>query len=109
MKLSKRALKGLKGAIKKWEDIAFNDGFDDGEANCPLCKLYSDAGCMSCPVYLFGRTNCGGTPYSAWNAHRRSLHFIVDVACNARKVGNCATCKELAIKELNYLKSLLPE
>jgi len=99
-----KTLKALKGSIKKWEKIVEGEGIDDGGKNCPLCKLYSDKDCRSCPVCAeVDNYGCHDTPYDEWESHHENKHEENELY---RKV-YCPTCKELAQKELDFLKSLL--
>jgi len=85
--MTKRALKGLKGSIKKWEGIVAGTETDKGPLNCPLCKLYISNVCRSCPVMQNTKEKgCLGTPYDKYDD---------------------TPTKKVAKKELYYLKSLL--
>ena len=106
IKWSKRKLKALEGSIEKWEKIVDGTGVDDRDSNCPLCKLY--CGCKSCPVaQTVHFTGCNNTPFTKWCKHHREKHptetlfFSLEV--------ECPTCKKLAQKELDFLKSILPK
>ena len=95
-------------SIEKWEDIVNGEGIDEGGFNCALCKQYfffcvaDDA--SKCPIYeLTGKVNCDGTPYEKWLNHQRKLH---PEAIHIKRV-ECNTCKRLAKKELEFLRSLL--
>ena len=60
-KWSKRKIEALRGSIKKWGKIYDGTGADEGDENCPLCKIYS---CDSCPIgEAIGTEGCFGTPY----------------------------------------------
>jgi hypothetical protein len=106
-KMDKKALKALKGSIKKWEGIVSGKGIDKGSENCPLCKLFYSGidYCSLCPIYQkTGDEHCQNTPYIAWVDHLESEHNCVeDLSIQ------CPTCKRLAEKELKFLKSLLPK
>ena len=100
-----KTLKALKGSIEKWEMIVAGAGIDDGDKNCPLCKLFSDKNCHDCPVFeKVNAMGCHNTPYDEWESHHENKHEEKRM----RKV-HCPTCKKLARKELNFLKSLLPK
>jgi hypothetical protein len=104
--MDKKTLKALKGSIKKWEKIIDGKGVDTGSGNCPLCHLfYYERGCRGCPVSeKTGETDCLSSPYEKWNWHVNIKHSDR----NSIKV-YCKTCKNLAEKELKFLKSLLPK
>jgi len=101
-----KTLKALKGSIKKWEKIVEGMGVDEGADNCPLCELFFDEGCQGCPVNeKTSRFGCIKTPYNDW-----VNHHILKHENNLKKMKvYCATCKELAQKELDFLESLLPK
>jgi len=94
-------------AVIKWENIVYREGFDRGGQDCFLCQKYP-SGCFSrnaykCPIYeITDRINCGNTPYEEWMKHHFKKH---DDFIHSRKI-RCKTCKKLAIKELEFLKSL---
>lgn len=68
MKMSKRAAKALEKSIAHWERNLAADRISKvalGSGACALCKLYIDAGCVSCPVFKqTGEAGCRRTPYS---------------------------------------------
>lgn len=98
--------KAIEGSIKKWQKIvdylsiknnrAWYIGIIDleqGEDNCPLCKLYPDKDCNGCPVILKTcRDNCIGSPYIDFH--------------NAWAVRNLKLARREAKAELKFLKSL---
>ena len=101
--------KALNGSIKKWEKIVTGEEVDKGGYNCPLCQMTrNDENCERCPVYQSGdddmRDECGFTPYTDWGVHHDSKHGIG----LPRKL-LCDTCRKIAQKELDFLKSLLPK
>ena len=105
MKTSKRALKALKGSIKKWEKIVNGTGADWGASNCPLCKLYYGfedfhVKCStSCPIAKLHEESCRDTPFQEWIA----------VQIEKKEFGyRPETAKEikLAKAELRFLKRL---
>ena len=92
--MDKKTLKALKGSIEKWEKIVAGTGKDEGPNNCPLCKLFNKIegeekyACNGCPVKEeTGQKYCWNTPYEVYEPN---------------------PTKKNAIKELNFLKSLLP-
>jgi len=102
MKLSKRAEKALSGSIKKWTKIVNGTGVDKGIANCPLCKLYHNNDCVSCPVRRYtGHIFCRSTPYISWTKHHNETKF--NHFGNMQCCSECPKCKKLARKELNFL------
>lgn len=112
--MNELTLTALNKSIQKWEDIRFHGGKDISINNCSLCEMFWKDGnenhhgamCGRCPVKkVSGRDGCLGTPYNAWVEHQYKKH---DNAWAPYSV-QCPTCKSLATKELNFLKSLLPE
>jgi len=105
--MNKKTLKALQGSIKKWEKIVKGTGEDLGGKNCPLCRLYSDS-CGECPIcQATGQIGCSGTPYDEWRAHHYVTHESYIDYRGFLKI-QCIACKELAEKELAFLRSLLP-
>jgi hypothetical protein len=97
----------LKGSIEKWKKIESGLGIDQGQDNCPLCQLFCKRfGCDKCPVNLKSHHACGGTPYFKWSEHFEKAHGITN---NYQIQEGCMKCRVLAGKELDYLKSLLPQ
>ncbi len=110
--MKRRTLKALRGSIEKWEEILTGYGIDHGRDNCPLCKIFSSPyrECNAregerCPVKIHSkRIACRRTPYQRWSKHHMDVHFL-----EANKIpGGCPKCKQLAQKEIDFLKSLLP-
>jgi hypothetical protein len=107
--MSKRALRALRGSIRKWEAIVARTGVDEGSMNCPLCAAYIDADCRSCPVLAkTHRQLCDGTPYRAFRKHQFVVHHAGGFARHWESVPGCGTCTRLANAELKFLKSLAP-
>jgi len=105
--MDKETLEALERSIKKWEAIVAGKGEDRGGENCALCELFAEYECVGCPVHTeIGETNCQGTPFHEWVNHHEERH--PESFSEALKV-ECSECKELAQKELEFLKSLLPE
>ena len=102
--MNRETLKALKGSIKKWEGIVAGEVADNGNENCPLCKLFFDNWCHRCPVAKdAGEIRCSSTPYTDWSlsVRHRGTFFVPDYAEDDESV----MC---AVLELEYLKSLLP-
>jgi hypothetical protein len=99
-----KTLKALKGSIDKWENIVSGKGEDEGIDNCPLCKMFKEMeDCTECPVSInTGKAECCKSPYVEWELHQCRQHSAV-----AESKVYCKTCKKLAQKELDFLKSLL--
>lgn len=104
-------LKALRGSIEKWEAIANGSGEDLGPENCSLCKKFFRRDCDGCPVYeATGEECCQGSPYERWGELKSP-----DVAIRARGLRVEARravsdrAKEIARKEVAFLKSLLPK
>ena len=105
---ARRAL--LRSIFGKWENILSCKGIDKGSKDCPLCELFNREGssftCIDCPVFLdTGEEGCLETPYSKWE-NKASIHDYYGLW-----VGNriSPTTAELAVKEQEYLISLLPQ
>lgn len=101
--MDKSTLKALLGSIRKWEKIVSGKGEDKEDENCPLCIMFLDDECTGCPVKLATASGCKDSPYKEW-----SFHFHIDHRGDSKKV-ICPECKILAIKELKFLISLLPD
>ena len=110
--MDKKTLKALKGSIQKWEKIVKGKGVDKGSYNCPLCKLFVKYRCVGCPVSLKTKDgSCTGTPYDEWEDHFFSEHEDYWNDQTDKELGlkcQCDTCREIAQKEVDFLKSLLP-
>lgn len=106
--MDKETLKALKGSITKWNKIIKGTGKDYGVYNCPLCITFLAATdymkCSPCPIAKkTKKSRCDGTPYNSWEFHhhkKHEEHFGLKI--------QCPKCKELAIKERDFIKSLLP-
>lgn len=68
-----RAIKALKGSVRKWEQICDEEIPDEGWSNCPCCQLFNSGDCKTssgatCPIAIYSgaKDNCGKTPYRAW-------------------------------------------
>ena len=106
--MDKETLEALEKSIEKWEKIIAGKGEDRGRDDCALCGLFATEGkrCVGCPVYMkTGERLCKKTPYVEWLKHHVNEHKEFSEAYMVE----CPTCKELAQKELEFLKSLLPE
>lgn len=102
-----KTLEALQESIEKWEEILNNGGVDDGRHDCSLCKLFwEDNDCQDCPINDKTKKNyCEGSPYPHWHKHQKTKHK----ATIGKRPIHCPHCKELAEKELEFLKSLLPK
>lgn len=105
--MDERTLEALKKSIKKWENVAYYNGADQGVHNCALCKEFifgKSISCVKCPVYIRTHSKyCNNTPYEDWIDHQKLKHSLKD------NKAWCEECKKLAIAELEFLKSLLPK
>lgn len=101
-------------SIQKWQDIVDGVGVDDGAKNCALCEMFSEnlpviKICVGCPVWKkTGERCCADTPYDDWMEiqearEKRDRDYDSLWECFDEK------SKEAAKKELEFLKSLLPE
>lgn len=94
-------IEALKKSIEKWENIAYHGGVDEHADNCALCQEYSS--CGGCPVEKkTGHSGCSCTPYTEW------CDYIEYSNAEGFKVFD-EYSKELAIKEIEFLKSLLAD
>ena len=93
----------LEKSIKKWESIVNGTGIDKGSENCELCK--DNAFCSTCIIFTETKEEvCWNTPYEEWRSHHRAEHDNPD--SDSYKV-LCKTCKEIAQREIDFLKGLL--
>jgi len=111
--MNKETLAALNGSIRKWKKIVEGTEVDRGTDNCPLCQMFHrrriafqrDSACDGCPVKnKSGEMYCESTPYIEWGNHHAIKHGSASTI-----IKNCPTCKELAQKELDFLRSLLPK
>lgn len=93
----------LEGSIKKWELIVSGEGTDNGIYDCPLCKLFPYCN-DGCPIEYDGYGGCSNSEFRDWYCHLKDNHPVEFEKCNRRVL--CDTCKEYAIAELEYLRSL---
>ncbi len=104
----------LEKSIRKWNDIVRGVGVDRASSNCELCKNHRDdivIDCSGCPVYEEAQiSGCRGTPYEEFIEHYDEKHpqGHGEWSKNGRVI-KCDKCVELAIKELEFLKSLRKE
>lgn len=102
--MTPETLKALKGSIDKWERIVVHEDGDHGTNNCELCTLFyihydDQLSCRGCPA---SEKYCYGTPYEEWDTYHKSKGNTLPVGIFDKKSYN------LALAELNFLKSLLP-
>jgi hypothetical protein len=118
MSCSKEAKEALIGSIEKWQLIIEGKKIDLGAKNCPLCKLFypfdeADTGlCLRCPIFKkVGKSYCADTPYADWKRHHDENHYLFSCFghCFAGLRVWCEKCREIAQKELDFLKNLLKE
>lgn len=97
--MNPETLEALKGSIEKWRTIVEENGYDEGTANCPLCRLFRYNDCVGCPVSAAtGNEGCHGSPYDNWfalNGHQNKADIP----------GRFAAARA----ELDFLRSLLPK
>ena len=98
----------LKGSVVKWIKIYRGRGVEKGAGNCPLCGLYNlgtnieSAGCWGCPVSeRTGQHFCHETPHQKWVDHNETHN-------RSHKV-ECPKCAVIALEEIDFLLSLMPE
>lgn len=108
--MTPKMLKALKGSIEKWHKIVHHGGEDYGIDNCSLCQACIEEApwipnCTICPVGQYtGDDDCYGSPYEAWSKAEYEGGFHFDRTITGRKNGYA-----LALKELEFLVTLLPE
>jgi hypothetical protein len=86
----------------KWYGIAFKGKEDDGQNDCPLCKLYfyKSSDCANCPVRTKTRSShCDNSPYQdTWfPLNRRKANLVVDTEVEF----------QAALDELYFLHTVL--
>lgn len=90
-----QTLEALRGSIAKWERIAEGTATNGGTSDCPLCAIFWNFSCEGCPVMkATGKPFCRDTPL---RDH-----------CAARYNDRSDELKATALRELEFLKSLLP-
>lgn len=94
-----RTEQALRESIAKWEKNAAVAKCKDAKVNsadCPLCELFAYENCRECPVKNHtGKSECYGTPY-----YKAREHYYDN---------QLAAFREAAQREVDFLKSLLPE
>jgi hypothetical protein len=94
--MDKKTLAALKRSIEKWEGNASGRYVRTGVYDCPLCGLFWNDRCSGCPVQArTGSKYCKASPY--------------DYAEQAREGGDAMLFRKASQKEVEFLKSLLPE
>jgi hypothetical protein len=107
--MNEKTLTALNGSIAHWRRISAGKEGEQGETNCPLCQVFSlEFSCTTCPVAEVGCGGCYGTPYIKWVEHHRQNHRANIYGLPGRIV-RCDTCKEIAMEEVRFLRSLLPK
>jgi hypothetical protein len=95
----------LEKSIVKWVNVCFLGVGERGVSDCALCMKFKDSQCEGCPVKnRTGLKSCRKTPYPLWEIHHHSIHKNQEP-----KNVKCGTCKNLALQELDFLKSLRKE
>lgn len=107
--MKKATITALKKSIKVWERRAAGENIQPNQANCPLCVRFDPSRFIfechikstgeRCPVYAkTGRRQCKGSNYFAFASYW-------EIIANKPK---SKRLKALAQKEVDFLKSLLP-
>ena len=100
-KISQNQMKALEGSIEKWRKVAYDNGFDNDMADCPLCQF--NEMCINCIIkHETGCKHCNNTPYQKWTRHYRNKHC--GIYSNHECI--CKQCTEIAIEEYNFLVDL---
>ena len=99
-RISQNQMRALDGSIEKWRKVAYENGTDDANNNCPLCQF--NMMCNNCIINrVTGSKHCKDTPYIDWGKHHSNEHCIY----SSRKC-TCEQCTELAIEEYNFLSNI---
>lgn len=99
--MNEQTLEALKESIEKWEKIVYHGCADRGTLDCALCCLCRN--CLNCIVSIHSnQVGCANTPYVEWDYYMDNYN-----KSNENKKVFDNKSKELAINELNFLKSLL--
>jgi len=113
--MTAKILKALKGSISKWMKIAQGTGVDLGDRNCPLCQQFfgceEGLSCGGCPVReKTGLVYCKRTPYTKWTKHVDNCGICGNRGDRSKGIrARCDDAVMLALKEVNFLESLLPK
>ena len=94
----------LESIFIKWENILSCKEDENGDEDCPLCKMFFNDNCEGCPVKeTTGLVSCDDTPYNEWddNAPKHNNH--------SKWLGEYPSIDViyLAVKEQEFLISLL--
>lgn len=99
--MNAETLKALQESIAHWERLSTGNtkqGEGIGYNHCALCELFWDNNCKDCPIYEHTKfMSCARTPY------------VEADRCFDEYGLNSPEFKEAALKELEFLKSLLPK
>jgi len=105
--MDKETLEALKKSIEYWEDnLAFAmarkyKNIDTTSESCALCEMFVYIDCCGCPVFdKVGILGCRSTPYGKVSSILNNAAFF-----GLGYAGITKACR----KELEFLKSLLPE
>ena len=101
----------LERSIIKWYGVIDGTVLDHSSKNCSLCKRFrivqNQFTCLECPVKeKSGENGCRNTPYEYWVAHHRKNHGNQPFPTYGMRI-QCSKCYELAVREVNFLKSLV--
>ena len=97
-------------SINYWKQIAKGKAGSTGVSGCALCREYNKplTNCYGCPVFSFtGQPYCINTPYKDWAAHHHQAHEYMGGI--APLYVQCDDCRDLAVKQVDFLESLLPD
>jgi hypothetical protein len=105
MTYSQEVINALKDLVSHWELIIKGKRGEKNIINNLLCRIFLKTSCVGCPI--FQKTSfeaCLKTPYTDWLEHHDEFHHF----SYPRRL-RCEKCRELAQRELNFLKNLLKE
>lgn len=63
--MNKKTIKAIETAVcEKWNSIGYGLSVSNGSEDCPLCNLFYDDYCQSCPVFRLDEKyyRCSQTP-----------------------------------------------
>ena len=100
--MDERTKEALKKSITHWENIVNGKDYEF----CSLCTEFKY--CEKCIIFKStGLQHCEGTPYEELLNHINKEHVPFNPDASLRVY--CMECKEIAQREVDFLKSFLPD
>ena len=98
--------KALEGSIRKWQKIVKGTGVDQGETNCPLCKLFNKRPlwCRGCPV--MEKTSVAGCLGTSYHDFLGAATIRTDKDNFSQRAAETPRAKRHAQRMLDFLKGL---